>query len=115
LAQALHLTLVPHTTCAEHGELVHDGSPFDGGSAATEIAYASAHPTEIASAPNDDGEHEHEHCLVTAPRQLTVAGITVPVLSSSWNFVDEVFVPTSAALGRDVIAFAPKTSPPVLS
>ena len=95
----LHMGAVGHTICADHGELI-EGS--------VGAAVVDAHAEEAAQEP---GGEAHEHCP-----------IAVAVSASAIARLDHVFLvdPLPAIVRRpvavtepiDVLAVAPKTSPP---
>ncbi|HEX6766723.1 MAG TPA: hypothetical protein VF103_14615 [Polyangiaceae bacterium] len=101
---SLHQALTAHEVCPEHGELVHTGS------VRLRVATHDAGP----SVQGAEVEAEHHHCG-TVPASPTRA----PTVSASSELAvaplaDE---PTSASLpapmpATDVLAFAPKQSPP---
>ena len=100
VAPLVHLVLVPHVTCAAHGELVHsDGAgsePVDG-----ELAFTAAAKADT-----------HEHCLTLNAQRTAVVndfvrgGVTVrPTVEAPG--VERAQRPSLA-----VLALAPKASPP---
>lgn len=105
LAEQLHVALVRHVRCEAHGEWIHGE--------AHPAAAPSAGDT-VASAPELDGGHDHEHCA--APRGLT-ACVTLP---AQWS-VPTGFTFTPPARPRTepraatipLWLLAPKSSPPV--
>jgi hypothetical protein len=113
LSSWVHLALVPHAICAEHGELIHvvQAPAFDGTPApkAGESSLVASAPVEV--------EHAHDHCqfgphhrapAMTAPRAPVVAENRVvpprpPILGAS----------APAVRAISLYLLAPKTSPPV--
>lgn len=109
LVALLHLWLVPHTRCAEHGETVHDARGHAARVTADEPRELSASPSAPGAAL-DDG---HDHCQLLTERRAAhverptgtlplgaVAGAVAPCLEH---------VPATTTLYR----IAPKVSPPV--
>lgn len=105
----LHSALVPHVTCAVHGELIH-------GIAHAEPARRLEQPTtfDVDTGSHDGDDHSHEHCAMmqtararaelstdARPEHAPVA-IIARVVNS---------IPASTPLERILLA-APKTSPP---
>jgi hypothetical protein len=105
VAPLLHLVLVPHMTCAAHGELVHGevsaapSAPVDG-----DIAFTAA-----ASAQQD----EHEHCLTLSAQRPAVlrSSTRVAVDAPREQCTSGSELPAFASLA--VLELAPKASPPV--
>jgi hypothetical protein len=115
LAQILafaHLATVGHRTCLEHGEAIHAGARPPG---AVRVD-ASVRRVAANSSSSDLEEHQHEHCLFAAhgrsklvlPVPATMGLIDVgPVGARAVATTPLVFA------GVDVLALAPKGSPPV--
>ena len=109
----LHMALVEHVRCAEHGELVHAHGDQHHDHGAVRDRQSSA-VSAISSSSSDNG-HGHDHCLVWTERRdpvlapLTVTG-TVDLVSG-----DALLAPSRGAsvYGLRVYSLAPKTSPPV--
>ena len=102
---SLHQALTAHEVCAEHGELVHTGS-VRSNVASHERVPAVQGATEV--------EAEHHHCgtVPASPKRA-------PTVSASSELAVAPLAddPTSASLpapvpATDVLAFAPKQSPP---
>jgi hypothetical protein len=102
---ALHHLVVSHELCAEHGVLEHHGS------AAAERAHREEGP--VFQGISAEGEH-HDHCgsvPASPPRAPLAAAFDasfVPVRSP----VLPAVVASAAVPPADVVAFAPKQSPP---
>jgi hypothetical protein len=103
---SLHQILTVHEVCAAHGELVHAGE--------THGAIAP-HGTERAWESGAQAEAEHHHCgtVPAAPLRAPAVAATngcalgpVVVVASFESFDSDL--PTA-----DVLAYAPKLSPPV--
>ncbi len=97
----LHVLLVPHGRCAEHGELVElDAASVD--------RSAEAGPSAAALNPS----HHDDVCSLTeaAPGTVPHAHLTSPALHVA-TLVPTVFWPTAAPRGPP-LAYATKTSPP---
>jgi hypothetical protein len=111
----VHMLLVQHATCPEHGEMVH----ADAGGIS--LPRASSHdaanrPPTAASSPDLESEsHEHDHCLLASARKVEVALRFVgPALSASGPSTPQLhhwrtIVQPPIALH----VLAPKNSPPV--
>jgi hypothetical protein len=103
---SLHQALTPHELCAEHGELVHADHALAGNEA--------AHGTTPAVDAAPQAEPEHHHCGVipTAPARASVVApggectVGAGALSSTTSPCER------AVFSVDVLAFAPKASPP---
>ena len=110
LVALVHLWLVPHTRCAEHGETIHDDRP---------------HAPRLARTPNvlavDDASSEssledgHDHCQILTERRAP-GGSHVTSVAGVTSIVDAPFVvgerPEGA--GPPLYRIAPKVSPPAL-
>jgi hypothetical protein len=105
----VHVMLVSHVRCAEHGEMVDVDRDVDHQSAAP----VSTGPTLRATALLAK-EHPHDHCTaITDRRQLcshTVAQLldAPPSVKSRPCVVIATIVPT-----RSLYRLAPKISPPI--
>jgi hypothetical protein len=103
---SLHQALTVHEVCAEHGELVHDGGAHG----------ATTAPNSAPTAePGAFAEDEHHHCGVVpaAPTRSAAVGAADECPLANLAVVEtfdsfEADLPTA-----DVLAFAPKLSPPV--
>jgi hypothetical protein len=113
LAGAVHLLLVPHVVCPEHGELIHlDGDGESEHPAPLDLA-ASAYRRGSETTAAD----AHDHCMVSAIRgaeptlrepcgTLVAACISAPLASG---------VPAPALhQAVPLLLLAPKSSPPIL-
>ncbi|MAE70249.1 MAG: hypothetical protein CME06_07240 [Gemmatimonadetes bacterium] len=62
---SLHYSVVPHTRCADHGEIVHgeEAAPH-----APRIAGLGILPDEPR-----ESDHEHEHCVFTQAERARIA------------------------------------------
>ncbi|HEX6275009.1 MAG TPA: hypothetical protein VFZ53_18330 [Polyangiaceae bacterium] len=102
---ALHHLVVSHELCAEHGVLEHAGA------AAREHAHRD--DTPAFQGISAEGEH-HDHCgsvPASPPRAPFVAAFSAafaPVCAAAPPFV----AASAAVPPADVLAFAPKQSPP---
>ena len=112
-ASALHMLLVEHVRCAEHGELIHaNGDKHeDHDSASRELS--SSGPTIGVSSRHAD--HGHDHCLTCSERRKLA--LLPPMLPELRAPEDRFAV---LATGWDapfpslrIYSLAPKTSPPV--
>jgi hypothetical protein len=103
---SLHQILTVHEVCAAHGELVHAGDAHDA---------TAAHGSERAWESGAQAETEHHHCgtVPAAPLRAPAVAATnecalapVVVVASFESFESDHPTP-------DVLAYAPKLSPPV--
>src|SRR4051794_14049078 len=68
LVGLLHVLLVRHATCPDHGEIVHGAAPV--------AAQASVAPDPVvAPASAETSDDEDEHCLFVATRRRENAGL----------------------------------------
>jgi hypothetical protein len=107
-----HLALVPHTRCAEHGELVEGG-----------LAPAPAHGARPLERPavsglpagESGGEHGHDHCAIAASASSR-ASAPPPSAAIAATPPAEARAPAAAAPQRPLpfalYLLAPGHSPP---
>ena len=101
---ALHYALVAHEMCPEHGQLEHAGNRVeththhDGGPAYT--------------TGSDDDHHDHCGSIPVSPPRAPLAGDATRVFEVARAMREDLVVPSTAVLTADVVAFAPKQSPP---
>jgi hypothetical protein len=100
---ALHYGLVAHELCPEHGRLEHTSDR------AQSRARHDAGPAYAAG-----GDEHHEHCgsVPASPPRAPVSGETALVFNLAPAAREESALPSTAVLTADVVAFAPKQSPP---
>ena len=103
-SQAVHMVLVKHSLCLEHGQLVHGDFAHEQGRGA---------PNSLSTGLHDDGKN-HEHC----PALLNEKNRVVPPASAEIIHVvplppDVAMIDMPAPAGVDVLRSAPKNSPPV--
>lgn len=67
MALLLHMVLVRHTICAEHGELVEQ--PARGAGAAVVASLTDAERTNAAATQGTSETYGHDHCTVCAQRR----------------------------------------------
>jgi hypothetical protein len=107
-----HLALVGHQTCLEHGEAIHAGHA----KAAPAQAGQPRVGVTLNAQPLDLEGHAHEHCLSVANSRtklvlpLLAEGALIALLPMQGSYVD-VF--DASFVGVDLLALAPKGSPPV--
>ena len=103
---SLHQALTAHETCAEHGELVHAGS-----GKRTSNALGSVPAIESGAGVEDD----HHHCgaVPAAPTRAPVVSHSSEVVGASFGAPMASATPVVVLATADVLAFAPKQSPPV--
>jgi hypothetical protein len=116
LAATMHMGLVRHDVCAEHGELVeHSAEHFADArrnAAHADLARAGLHDVRF-----DRGDGDDDHCLAVTLTQSLAASSPVDLGAHDVRaFVDVVKVeaPVAHETARDVLAVAPKQGPPVL-
>lgn len=108
----VHLVLVPHQACAEHGELIDaraDGVPVP--LARIHHALGSAAAVGRAAAPR---AHSHDHCAVLATRR-DGARASQPSLALDHRAAEELPSPAlcvSRPASIRLLDVAPKSSPP---
>lgn len=114
LAGTVHLALVTHVTCAEHGELVEAGDAGLGPAARSRQAAPSASGQRLAAAEAREGAHGHEHCLASALRRaaapLEAPGHLGPAPAPAPLARPRPAPAPAAAIA--LLAVAPKASPP---
>lgn len=113
-SSALHMVLVEHVRCAEHGELVHvDGdqhADHDG------TAHRERSPGGPAiSSSSTDSDHGHDHCLICSERRkLALLPAAVPELRApEGGDALLALCPDASIHTPRIYSYAPKTSPPV--
>lgn len=108
----LHLALVPHVRCPEHGEMTH---AHVGSHSAVPLRQARAVLDGVyLDARDSDGEDTHDHCDWCAERRDHRVQSTSEVASSRHEL--DVTACREQAVGARSIAvyrFAPKVSPPI--
>ena len=103
---SLHQALTAHEVCAEHGELVHaDGL----------VHKAASHTGVPAVEPGASAEAAHHHCgtVPAAPLRAPAAKAQTAILASELTVFALAGSFESVVSTPDVLAFAPKLSPPV--
>jgi hypothetical protein len=103
---SMHQALTAHEVCAEHGELVHSGE-LEG----TTVSHASVPAAE----PGASAEAAHHHCgaVPAAPLRAPAARVQAAVLAPEPTIFAQAESFESVVSTPDVLAFAPKLSPPV--
>lgn len=103
---SLHQALTAHAVCAEHGELVHGG--------AAHVA-PTAPSSAPAVAPGALAEEEHHHCGVVpaAPTRSPAVQAAAECPAAALALAESFRSFESDLPAPDVLAFAPKLSPPV--
>lgn len=113
LAGSLHMALVRHAVCAEHGELVEVAPSSAGGTC--DNAKHIRHPASWTAAPGAiDGEHEHCQ-IATQARERVVAWTPIRVVARTEpTVVPRVCATCPARLPAvSPLFLAPKHSPPI--
>lgn len=120
----IHMALVRHVWCAEHGELVHadesglHGTHIKAEHLSLENLQSGRSRSLAVTSSADDESHEHDHCAVAASLRTPSA----PVQRSHWSIAlplvraEATLAPESRAPYRafPVYLLAPKHSPPWL-
>ncbi len=106
LAGFAHNLLVSHTTCSEHGEVIHESS------AAGHAAPTAAHRVTPSGAP---AVHEHDVCLVAMLRRehataAVATTVELPTPLALRHARPSLGVPPPRSI--DLYRLAPKNSPP---
>jgi hypothetical protein len=111
LMAMLHVVVVRHGTCPDHGELVHGAAP---------VVVAAVVPTDRTArdATREAAEEPDEHCLLLATRRRELAALAPgnhPLLLApapdTRDFLPIIAPPPPRAL----LLIAPKTSPPTVA
>lgn len=115
LGGLLHLTLVQHATCPEHGELIHADKGAGSYTLSLSMPAGNAEQPTVKSAT--EVEHGHEHCsVVLTRREETTApsgsGGQLPSLPRLHVFTARHEAPPSPAIA--ILHLAPKNSPTTL-
>jgi hypothetical protein len=108
-----HLALVPHSVCAEHGELIHSEH---GSSAVPSPAPVAAGQALVSAAHQSEGAHSHDHCASVAARReraVPARSITVTVCASAELQSFALVSGLGPTAVKPVFGYAPKCSPPV--
>lgn len=104
LAAFAHFAAVRHATCADHGEVVHAGSP---GRAEAQ----APHDTTVAAAAGDS--HGHDHChLLSRLRERLAPAETPRLVEAAATRHEPGALPAPPATAVPRYRLAPKTSPP---
>jgi hypothetical protein len=103
---SLHQALTAHEVCAEHGELVH---------AAEHEARTVSHASVPAVEPGASVEASHHHCgaVPAAPMRAPAPSAQTAILAPEPGIFAQAESFESVDSTPDVLAFAPKLSPPV--
>jgi hypothetical protein len=110
LSAVVHMLLVPHAVCPEHGALVH---------VASDTARARERDSSARSEYRDAGElsesDQHDHCLADAARRaasLVASPLSSKLAVGALAGTPAVCGPESAERSVDLLSLAPKSSPP---
>ncbi len=104
-----HWTLVTHSTCAEHGELVHEG---EAGHAAAPVQGFDAPSFRSSEASAED--HGHDHCTALSERRdQAVLAAQAHSIQAPASYTAITCEGRSAYVRTDLLLSAPKQSPPV--
>jgi hypothetical protein len=103
-----HLAVVRHTTCLEHGELIHAGP-----SSPSKAAAATETGARLATAALPALTDGHDHCLACATRRAVVADRAVSSVAVGPEGASSApALPTAPGGSGALFRLAPKTSPP---
>jgi hypothetical protein len=110
VSDVLHLLLVEHVVCAQHGELIHEGEHAH--------AEATGQPTDAtAFVPSDLEDHGHEHCALWSDRReeltLGAPSIGVALPRAMPSLTPPATTRLDAVLAIPLLFLAPKNSPPL--
>jgi hypothetical protein len=122
LGSLIHQATTTHTRCPEHGELIHgeEAAAADHAGQALELQLAddrlarpSGDTARVRALPLA-ANHEHEHCLVTAPtRERADPAAQAPGdLAPACERSALALADNPGSAGRPLYRTAPKTSPP---
>lgn len=101
---SLHQALTPHELCEEHGELVHaEHEPAD-------VAHGES--SALDAGPQAEAEHHHCGIVPAAPTRAPAATPGSDCAVASATLVQVRGPSERAVVSIDVLAFAPKLSPP---
>ena len=102
---SLHQALTAHEVCAEHGELVHAGE---------HEAQTASHAPVPAVEPGASVEASHHHCgaVPAAPMRAPTPRAQTLVFAPELGVFAQAEPFESVVSTPDVLAYAPKLSPP---
>lgn len=108
----LHLVLVQHVTCPEHGEWVH--APSAGALAAAVSTPTPGHDTPAVEKSTADEKHVHDHCSATCTRRDDVVSQRPGVTLQAFLQLTQAPLHLQAAVAPAIalLRLAPKASPP---
>jgi hypothetical protein len=114
VADYVHLAVVRHALCAEHGELVEAGAPPASPGLAERVEATGPRFNQGAQAVEVG---DHHHCLATlATQQQARLAAPIQVASTTWAGIGCSLDPRAVrAPALPQIRLAPKQSPPALS
>jgi hypothetical protein len=114
----LHLVLVEHERCAEHGEMIEVRGEVQIHAHAqrpASPALAGARAAAVTAAETGSPAHDHEHCLVLLGRRTSGPPAPAAAIVASVGTSPIVVVSSScvaAPRGPPLYRLAPKSSPP---
>jgi hypothetical protein len=116
-AGTVHMLVVPHVFCAEHGELVESELPSGVAAADADVdpQFDSASSSLQRDASNLRGSHAHDHCFVASRAQRsTPSFLRSRPATERVYFASRPEARADAPRGSQVAVFrlAPKNSPP---
>ena len=111
LVGVLHVLVVRHATCPDHGEVVHGDEPV--------VADTPTLPGHVArDATRQLAEETDEHCLLMTTRRREVtappSGYQIVLFTPATSTL-EASPAVAAAPAGALLRFAPKTSPPAVA
>lgn len=117
LSGTLHLAVVEHELCVDHGAAVDvEAGHHHGHAHAGEAGARAVDEVAPAPAPTTRGGESHDHCPVTADRNgyaLDVLAAPEGPRSAELRAVEPVFAALWTVSTSELRLLAPKTSPPV--
>lgn len=110
-SSAVHMLLVAHVRCAEHGELIHATEPRDRGS----IAHTRTDRAAVEGMRHGSSEAGHAHCPLSSQRREVLTrvlraavGLALRSPAPAWTILGQ----QHGSDGPSRFRVAPKNSPP---
>jgi hypothetical protein len=116
LSTYVHLLLVQHATCPEHGEIIDRPASASPDEATDRLMLLGSHARSAWSGMDSDDSHSHSHCTFVLNRRQVPPSLTsvtasiVPPVELHPGFARLDVRPTSEIA---VFRLAPKQSPPI--
>lgn len=114
LSGLAHLAIVPHVTCAEHGELIEASASTSDWSIHSSSPGESFEICSVEPGLEAAAEHSHDHCAVTSMRRTPGCplGPTSTEMSAPVEQPRRVGREPRVHTALPLLALAPKSSPP---